>query len=157
MKTATYQLERIAHLWDEAMPLMLSHYEEVAHYQDIALSPDIITYERLDQMGVLKVYTARVEGRLVGYACFMVKTNPHYSESLQAVQDVLFVLPEYRASRIGIGLIKHCDAELRQLGVQVVYQHVKCKESLDFSPLLERIGYELIDRIYGKRLDQPEK
>lgn len=150
--TTTYQLEPITSLWDEILPLVKAHYHEVAHYQDIELAPDFDQYDALDQAGILRAYTARVDGVLIGYAIFMVKRNLHYSRSLQAIQDVLFILPEYRKNGVGAGLILHCDMELDKLGAEVVYHHVKVKPELDFSPLLERIGYELIDKIYGKRM-----
>lgn len=150
--TVTYQLEHVRDLWDEVEDLLRAHYHEVAHYQDIPLAPDYRSYEALEDAGILKCFTARLDRKLVGYGVFMVKHNLHYSTSKQAVQDILFVLPEYRKGRIGFNLIKYCDEQLAQLGAEVVYHHVKAKESLDFSPLLEHLGYELIDKIYGRRL-----
>jgi hypothetical protein len=70
---------------------------------------------------------------------------------LQATQDILFVLPEYRKGRVGIGLIKYCDQQLGAEDVQVVYQHVKLAHN--FGPVLERMGYEAVDIIYAKRLN----
>jgi hypothetical protein len=154
MKDVTFQAEHLRDVWEELLPLLATHYEEVAHYQDIPLSVERAAYEGMADLGILKVYTARAEGELIGYGVFIVKRSPHYNTSLQAVQDVVFVAPEYRHGAIGTNLLIFCDVELRKLGVQVVYHHVKVKPHLDFGPLLERNGYELIDKIYGKRLDQ---
>ena len=151
---SAFQREAVNGLWQEVVPLLESHWREIAHYPDIKLNPDIEAYNTLESKGLLRCYTARVNGVLVGYAVYVVRGNPHYLDSLQAVQDVLFVLPEYRQSRIGIRLIKFSDEQLAGEGVQVVMQHVKVAH--DFGPLLERLGYEKVEYIFSKRLDRRE-
>mgnify|MGYP001607900475 CR=1 FL=1 len=144
-----YQQEAVADVLDEIRPLLDMHWREVSHYQDIQLRPDWDFY--CTAQGI-RLYTARDEGRLIGYCVFFVSHNKHYMDSMQAVQDILFVHPEYRGSRAGYRLIKFCDEQLRQEGCQVVYQHMKAAQS--FGPLLEHAGYELVDLIYAKRLDK---
>lgn len=139
-------------LFDEVFPLLLSHYQEVAHYKDIPLDPDWEKYLKLEEMEMLRIFTAReVDGKLCGYAVFFIHPNPHYRTSIQANQDVLYIDPSKRG--FGKEFIPWCDEMLRAEGVHVVYHHLKAKPHLDFSPLLERIGYELIDKIYGRRLN----
>lgn len=145
--------ENYTDMVSEIIPLISKHYVEIAHYQDIRLKPDFDTYQKLSDAGILKVFTARKEKKLIGYAFFFVKTNMHYSESLQALQDILFVDKEYRGTT-GARLIKFCDEELKKKGVQVVYHHVK--KAHNFGRMLERLGYEEIDIVYGKRLDKWE-
>ena len=105
----------------------------------------------MQNAGKLRVFTARDAGRLVGYAVFTVDFAVHYSTSLQAIQDVLFLLPAYRNAGNGGQLISYCDHVLRGEGVQCVIQHVK--RAHDFGPLLSVLGYEPIETIYVKRLD----
>lgn len=138
-------------LFDEISPLLEKHYKEIAAYQDIALDVDWDAYKTLGDKGAIKVFTARVgeERKLVGYSVYFLRHNMHYKNSFQAVQDVLFVQKEYRGR--GGAFIKWCDEELKKLSVQVVYHHVK--EKHNFGPMLERIGYELVDLIYARRLD----
>lgn len=138
-------------LYGEMWPLFESHYKEIAHYQDIELSPDTIYYDQAQKIGILRVYTIREENKLVGYCVFSVGPNPHYSGSIQAKQDILFLSPELRGGMNGFRFIKWCDDQLENEGVQVVYHHVK--KSHNFGPVLERMGYELVDLIYGRRLD----
>tara|TARA_A100001201_G_C4014907_1_gene178772 strand:+ start:118 stop:627 length:510 start_codon:yes stop_codon:yes gene_type:complete len=128
--------------------LFEQHYDEIAHYKQIELSIDIESYRRLARAGFLKIFTAIQSGNVIGYAVFIVKKNMRYSQSLQAVQDVLFIQKDKRG--FGAEFIKYCDERLKEKGVQVVYHHVKAKH--DFSPLLERQGYELIDKVYGREL-----
>jgi hypothetical protein len=138
-------------LLEEAKPLLEAHWQEISHYPDIPLSVDEFFYLQSASMKMTRVFTARSEGKLVGYCVYFVKANPHYQESLQANQDVLFLTKELRGGMQGYKFIQFCDEQLKQLGVQVVYQHVKHKHN--FGPMLERMGYELIDHIYGRRLN----
>jgi GNAT superfamily N-acetyltransferase len=138
----------------ELTPLLLAHKDEIAHYPDIPLHVDATVYHAAEANGALRIYTIRdldqPHAPLVGYAVFFVRANPHYADSVQAVQDVLYVAPE-RRGRTGAKLIRFADACLRAEGVQAVYHHVKVAHN--FGPLLERMGYEAVDVIYAKRLD----
>ena len=68
------------------------------------------------------------------------------------MQDILFLLPEFRGSTVGFRLVKFCDEQLRAEGVQVVYQHVKNAHPM-LGAVLSRVGYEPVETIYAKRLD----
>lgn len=136
----------------ELTPLLRDHYAEVAHYQDIPLKVDWKGYFLAHNAGALRMFTVRDgEGELVGYAVFFVKANLHYADSLQALQDVIF-LDRPARGHTGAKFVKWCDDRLRAEGVQVVYHHVKAAH--DWGKMLERQGYELVDTIWGKRLDR---
>lgn len=144
--------ESLSDCWDEAAPLLEAHYREIAHFQDIPLAPDRRAYSELEAKGRLRVFTLRDSGALVGYVAFFVGHALHYSTSLQAQQDVLYLKPEYRGKMAGAHLIARADQALRAEGVEVVYQRTKAKEELDFGPLLVRLGYQVIDHVYARRL-----
>lgn len=136
-------------LCDEMFPLLELHYKEIAHFKDIPLAPDFDKYEAAWKRGGLKIFTAREKnGELVGYAVFFVAKNMHYSTSLQAVQDVLFIHPQRRG--FGKFFIPWCDDRLREDGIEVVMHHIKVAH--DFGPFMESIGYEWIERIFARRL-----
>lgn len=145
---AIFSRESVLAVEEEIKPLLFKHWQEIAHYKDIPLDPDWGYYKMLDEKGFLGVYTARENGVLIGYSIYAVKPNPHYKSSLQAHQDIIFIDPEKRG--FGKEFIDWCDSELRSLGVQVVYHHVK--KDHDFSPVLRRLGYALVDLIYARRL-----
>lgn len=137
---------------DELKPLLEKHYLEIAHYQDIPLNPNFDQYLKLEEIGMLRCFTCRSDdGKLLGYAIFFVKHNLHYQSSLQAVQDIIFIDPSCRNAGFGAKFITFCDDKLKAESVQAVYHHVK--EAHNFGPLLERIGYKLVDLIYARRLD----
>ncbi len=145
----TYQREAVADVLNEIKPLLSMHWREIAHYQDVPLDPDYDFYLRAQ---TIRVYTARDQGALIGYGIFFVAPNKHYMGSVQAVQDILFILPQYRGKTVGPRLIAFCDEQLKSEGVQAVYHHVKAAH--DFGPLLHRMGYEVVDVIHAKRLDR---
>lgn len=137
---------------EEAYALFTEHYKEIAAYQDIPLDPDYEKYLILGEAGKLLILTAKYNGDLVGYIVYVVDYAPHYKGSLQAVQDILFVKKGLRKSLLGCGLmlLRQSEKILKRMGVQVVYQHVKTKH--DFSPFLEKLGYENVEKIYQKRI-----
>lgn len=148
MSDIIFAQESFNKTFNEALPLVHKHYEEIAHFKDIPLDPDIILYQQFEESGLIRVFTIRKMGILIGYSLYFFRPNPHYKMSLQAVQDVIFIEKEHRG--IGSKFIAWCDEKLHSEGVQVVYHHVKVQHN--FGPLLERQGYELIDLVYGKRL-----
>lgn len=140
-------------LFEELMPVLERHFKEIAHYQDIPLQPDIQRYINIDQAGCLRAFTARDELKeLVGYVVFFVQPAIHYSGSLQAMQDVVYLEKSQRGLGFGRAFLQWCDEQLKADGVQVVYQHVKPKH-MALAKVSESLGYELVDHIYGRRLD----
>lgn len=145
-----FNTERLQDIWDEILPILKEHYLEIAHYKDIKFEPNISEYYKLEDLGFLKVFTARENEELIGYNIFFIKSNMHYKSSLQAANDVIFIKRDRRG--FGKKFIIWCDDELRKLGVQIIYHHIKFSQ--DWSVMLEKIGYEPIDKIMGKRLDK---
>lgn len=149
----TYAEEKLTDEFiEEWTPLLVQHKEEICLHEDFDYAPAWGTYKRMSEMGMLKLYTAREEGRLIGYTLFQVAPNLHYSMVLHAVQDVVYLHPDYRGKLVGVKLIKYSDDKLRGFGVKLVSQHVKCNN--DFGPMLERIGYVQAEKIYERRLDK---
>jgi GNAT superfamily N-acetyltransferase len=148
----SYQREALADVLDEMKPLLDAHFHEITHYPDIPLKVDYDFFLAADAKGALRVYTARFHGELIGYCVFFVSPNPKYLTSLQAHQSVLYLSAQHRRGRVGLRLIDWCDTQLRAEGVQVVYHHMKARHG--FGRLFAHLGYELIDEIWGRRLDR---
>jgi len=142
-------------LASEALPLLREHHNEVTAFPDIRLEPDYEQYKLFGASGMLRCYTARDNGALVGYNFFFVRSAPHYKGSIQAVQDILFLTPTTRKGFTGARFLKWCDDQLKAEGVQVVYQNVTL-QGKDFGLVLERMGYKPLEILYAKRLDQWE-
>lgn len=144
----TFARESMSQVMGEIRPLLEAHWQEIAQFPDIPLDPDYEQYARAEAAGQLRIYSARAES-LVGYAIYIVGPAWHYRQSLQARQDILFLLPEYRRGRTGLKLIQYTEEQLQAEGVQVVYQQFKAW--LDFSPLLKR--HLLTGSVYARRLN----
>lgn len=169
----TLAREPFAAVYDEAAPLLLKHYREIASYQDIPLEVDRAFYDAADAAGMLRIFTARVtpreaieqvQGRditiqigragsvLIGYACFIVRKSPHYASSLQAVNDVVYVDPTYRRGRSGIALLRFAENALRDEGIEIISYHCKTKHPA-LSTILYRMGYDANEVMMMKRLN----
>ena len=135
----------------EVTPLLELHRDELCLYDDFVLNPNWKAYQMLEEMGHFVIYTAREEGKLIGYAAYAIHQNLHYNNRKHAVQDVIFISKDRRGRLAGIGLIKFADKELTEQGVHLVSHHVKLHN--DFGPLLMKLGYGLAEYIYERRLN----
>jgi GNAT superfamily N-acetyltransferase len=151
MDAPIFQRERPADLWAELEPLCERHRQEISKFKEIPLGIDKAAYERMDENGFLRLWTVRLDGAIIGYCACVVKENPHYTSSLQAHEDVLYVAPEYRKTGIGWRFLRHIDESLMAEGVSLVYRHVKFDH--DHSPLLARMGYVDVDKIMARKLN----
>ncbi len=144
-----YQQEKLNAVKDECLPLIEKHWEEIAINQDnIKLKPDWNTYNKLESLGMFKVYTARVDGKLVGYFTIVVTKGLHYADHLFAATDLIYISPEYRKGRAGYSLIKFAEEQLKKDGVSVLV--INTKDHSPFDKLLERMDYSLAERLYQK-------
>jgi GNAT superfamily N-acetyltransferase len=149
----TFAREVIGERWAELEPLAAAHWREVGHFPDIPLEPHRHKYEACEAAGILRLFTVRTEGLLLGYSTYFVDTAPHHRNSLQAHHDALYLIPEARKLGNGLRFLAYCDQELRADGVQVVFFGSHARNPID--GLLTRQGYEVVDTIYAKRLDVP--
>lgn len=126
------------------------HWEEIGHYADMPSDPDYARYQEVEAAGHLRAYTARVGRELVGYTTFFVGKGLHYRTVLIATEVATYLAPEHRKGLTGMRFMKFVDTELAAEGVQVISRHVKHRR--DFGPVLERMGYEVQDVVYTKKL-----
>lgn len=140
----------VKEVFAEGADLLNEHYEEVAHFKDIPLDPNINKYVEVEEHGAFKAFGVyrKDNQKMVGYAGFFVHFNMHYQKSLQAIQDVVFISKSERG--FGREFIRWCDQQLKDFGVNVVYHHVKCAH--EWGSLLESFGYQRVDHIYAKAL-----
>ncbi len=134
------------------MPLLEAHWSELCtdEYKDILkLDPDWEVYASMQDMGRLRIYTARRDGVLIGYWCFFLNNHPHYRTVKVASGDVLYVSPSQRG--IGREFIPWCAEQLKAEGVNFVSCYMKAKKS--FGVLMERLGWSLVELDYMKRLN----
>lgn len=142
--------EPIASVFEQIQPLLREHWREIAAFPDIPLDPDFQQYRLAESQGQLRIFTVRAGERLVGYAIYFLAPALHYCRTLIAKQDILYLAPDHRRGLTGWKLLKYADERLKGDGVQCVFHHVKAAHN--FSPVLERMGYELTELTYSRRL-----
>ena len=146
-----YQQEFLDQVKDDILSLLDLHYKEIALNQDkIKLNPDWDVYSELEQQGKLKIFTARDNDTLVGYFVVVVGVNMHYKDHTFACNDIIYLNKDYRKGFAGIKLIKFAKKCLTEDGVSVLAINTKVHQPFD--KVLERLGFNLIERVYSSYL-----
>lgn len=143
--------------FDEALPLIVRHWNEVGTFRDVLhLRPDHSRYHRLEGLGGLHILTAKDSGEMVGY--FTVLLTPHARDHtiLVGSYDNLYVLPEYRRSRLGLRLHEEGMRKLIELGAHILMFGERAAHSRKTGGgYLKRYGFQKIETMYGKVVRDP--
>jgi hypothetical protein len=173
-RSVTFHRETRAATIDEMRPLFTKHWEEIALNRDkVRLDIDENCYEQMENLGVLRVYTVRELGRLVGYAVYFVKRHPHYRGVLWAVSDIFwlerrlrtkrgifarawrkmryFLKPHLIRATVGARFFSFIEAQLRQESVQFMHTITKVSHPAA-GRVLEYLGHDHIQNGYSKYL-----
>lgn len=98
--------------------------EVAAHKGDMPLAVDWGQYRKLEAAGILKVMALREDDRLVGFNSFMVMPHLHYSQTIHAMNDAIYVRPDSRGLS-GLRLILGAERALRAFAaprpIRVIY------------------------------------
>ncbi len=143
--------EKYSDVIEEIKPLLHNHWLEIArHRETIPLNPNYEKYVELEKVGALHIATLRDDGKLKGYCISFIQPHLHYMDCLMALNDILFIDKEYRRGTNAIRLIKFTEQALKEVGV--MKSHITMKIAHDFGPVLERMGYTAIEKVYEKML-----
>lgn len=105
--------------------LQAAHWREVAVDKDkIPLSVDWNRYVATEEAGAFMAFAMSDGDALVGYNAFFTNRHFHYSTTVFAVNDVIYVRPENRGLD-GIRFILSAEKELAGLGVRKILYHSK--------------------------------
>ena len=141
--------ECLANVKEDIVPLLDKHWAETEPNQDtIPLDPDWNEYALLDQMGILRIFTARQDRGLIGYCVVMMSKSIHHKDHLFASTDVIYVKPEFRKSTTGAELIKFAEAHCKENGASLMTLNMKV--DFPFDGLMQRMGFNLLERVYHK-------
>ena len=101
--TATQELQALAE----------REYEEVGQKDLDRLNVDWTRYGELDAAGKLATFIAKRDGVIVGYAAFIVQTHIHYQDALVAANSAVYAVPEVRAGRVVLKLLRFAEMGLK--------------------------------------------
>lgn len=148
-KMVEYAKESLCDVIAEVAPLLELHYRELTLNRDrVKLNPDWNRYSELEHAGAFHVFTARDDGRLVGYSAFFLGPHLHYKDLMVANNDVLYLHPDARNGMLGIRLIKASESGMKAMGAAKITWHAKY--SNDLQQILARLGYANEEAIMGK-------
>lgn len=147
--TLDLSLDSFIGCYDELHPLFVEHWHEVAMYQDhIELDVDKERYQQLEELGLIQTVIARDAGRIVGYSVEIVAPHLHYKGDKYAINDIIYLDPEYRHGGYADQMLGFVESELRKDGVSVHILHMKV--NIPFEGLALRNGYGKAEYTYSK-------
>lgn len=146
--------EKLSSKWGELQPLLEAHWEELAKQKDImVLKPWHQGYEILENNNAMvNIFAYDEGGSIVGYCLSIIQRNLHYQNLNMCVNDVLFVLPQYRNSPLGLKLISITERLAKESGCNIVVWRAKPGSQLDKLFKIKK-GYSEQDISYIRRLE----
>lgn len=133
------------------LELVQAHYSELVKLKEIfVVNGDYDKYNDLEKSGRLFTLRAFKNKMPVGYSINILETHLHYKDVLVCYNDLLFIHPEYRATPLGLKLIRETEKQAKESGAEVMLWHAKPNTPLD--KILPRLGNRLHENIYLKEL-----
>lgn len=147
----TFQLERWAGFYANGQKLFYDHWRELALNQDeIPIDIDVEGYQRLEDLGILMILTARADGELIGYVLSFLMPHLHYKSSgPMCMTDMYYVRPEFRHG-VGALMFLRWERELKQRGIKKAITSTKVHQ--DHSQLFLKLGWTHSDNTFVKVL-----
>jgi len=146
-----YKQEFLDNVKDEAEVLIRYHFDEVYPARDTYdLEMDWGTYAKLEELNLLKIFTARDGETLVGYLWVIVSPNIHSKGSYTACDDGLFVAKSHRGKSVAVKLVKFAEDCLREDGFKTFHLVGTAEKPID--SLVERMDYTKIETKFQKVL-----
>ena len=116
-----YARTDIAKLATEIAPLLRANWEERHnHAPKYSLAPDLDVYCEAEEKGWLHLFTARIDGALVGYEIVFATHRPHAPSETVGAVDALYVVPKHRTQGVAAGLLAFGEKHLKDAGVNTV-------------------------------------
>lgn len=149
----TLQWEHLPAVSREILPLFLEHWQETSSYKGLfQLDP---AWDRLfayDLSGLLRVFTARCDSLLVGYAFLFVAPSLNSDAVAFAHVERIYLQPAHRRGWLGVHMVKGAEAMARELKAAVIHTSDKCSEDRGLGVILRRLGYKPDETVYSKVL-----
>lgn len=169
----SFQKEKFSSVILDLQPLLIEHWHEIAVHKDVPLDIDLASYYGMEAVGLLRAYTVREEGALVGYASIIVAPHLHYKSVRYATSDVFWIKPVVRSTRsrferifrrflrfirpsllrpsLGMMFFKFIEDDLRSENVHTL--HIVAKNA---HPAAARVlghrGFSPVETVFAKRL-----
>ncbi len=148
-----FQRETAAQVLEEIIPLAIAHdlevQDEIAKEFPLEIKKE--SYLRLDELNLLRVYTARVGVTLAGYGIFVRSPSLRRRGLVIAMEEALYFGPDYRKAGNALRFLEFAAQELKK------DCHVVTYHSPAVNPVLGKIlsrlpGYVKHSEYFTRRL-----
>lgn len=139
-----FQRETLGEVFYDIQPLATKHYAEIST-DNHPLKIDWHIYQTMEDAKALRIYTYRIDGKLVGYNVFAIYPSTHFDNQIDAVQDLLFIDPDYRGN--GYQFMQFCDQEIFKEAHSI---RRSTTQKLRYDALLLRMGYVEAERVFRR-------
>ena len=150
MHNLRFAMESARDVAAEMEPLIRENWKTVeSSYISSKLQPDIDLYLSLAEKDALKVFTARKNEFLVGYALVLIMRHPHRIGDLVGAVDTIFVMPEFRGGGSASALLRFVESQLKGLGVcllSIIARDARIERWLKFA------DYRQVEKVFERRL-----
>lgn len=136
------QEANIVEMYSSDSNIFKSHCKEVLNL-GLVLDPNLEAYSRLQDSGSLIFLTATIDGEVVGYCSYIISQSLHFKDKTYCVQDLLYVVREYRGHSIGYELTKRVEQIAEEIGCDIMIL-----QSKDNDQVLKGIASDLSYRVY---------
>lgn len=145
-----FAVEKVEDCWDEMVALAEGHYAETQghrHYQ--GFQPLYERYKQQEDWGSFIQFTARVDGKMVGYGgCYVVPSM--HTQAMICTEDTWYLLPEYRKGWNAIKFMRFMEKTAKERGAVDVTITTSFTTAAD--KVAKFLGYEPVAKVLYKRL-----
>lgn len=151
----TYQWDSLRRLLDDGVAeIARKHWEEIAlDKASVALDADWDRYLRHEAAGAWRAFSARRDGRVIGYICWWIDHHIRYRGTIYATADVFFILPEHRKGMVGYRLFSEALKALPKPCKVLINEKLHFQDGR-VGRLLERLGMKPIEVVYSTFLPE---
>lgn len=147
-----FSKESFAKISGDSLDLLDAHYEEVGSLNDVVpLDPDwdgMFYYESKGQLVSCVVRLAET-GKVLGYAMYILTPTLHAKNTLHAISDVVYIVPEWRKGLMAFKFLNFVERHCKMAGAKVMHTFMPAKVS---AAVMERVGHKIYEVTYMKVL-----
>lgn len=147
----TFSRESFRQVSEDSLEFINDNYDETGQLQDtVPLDVDWDGMFNYEAHGSLLSFALRIDGKMIGYAIFLLTPTLHARSTMHAISDVIFIAKEYRQGLVGLKFIEYCEAYAKQCGAKV--SHLIMKADPRLARILERTNHRIFEVTYMKVL-----
>jgi GNAT superfamily N-acetyltransferase len=107
-------------------------------------------YEAFDKTNMVLLMTAKDDGKLAGFAMYIMYVHPNHPRAFIGHCQFLIVPPAYRGKGLGRKLIECAMSELKQRGCTHIIHGRRMV--YDVEPLFTKLGFDKFEESYIKEI-----